>query len=538
MEQPKLCYQDGFRWFTQGNVTFKGYLFDEKAIFRGAQDALSLFGEVEDADGLSRLLKRIDGAFTVIIRQENALLIGTDPMGLFPLLYASIDGEWVVSDSADQVLASKNRWAFNEYALPEFHAAGFVLGEETLVKDVFRTRAGEVLLLTPGDKKQHCYHYFLPELFLDDPKEELKSRLQEVLNNVSGHLLASLDGKTAVVPLSGGYDSRLIACMLKKAGYDKVICLTYGRPNTESRLSQKVAKALGYEWIFVDYRDININDFHKERNFRAYAGFTGMLGSMPYLQEYFAVMHLKHKGLIPDDSIFVPGHTGDYIAGSYTEKTIRASLSRKENPKELVKKYFLFLILNKKEKKQIEKRLKQWFAGYSPPKAVTSSEYDIYTEDWDLKEKFSKFIFNSAKVFPFFGYQFRLPLWDAEFRSFFRELPFKHRSSKVLYDDVITEGYFKPLGVHFMNEEITSSADHIAIQRVKNVLRFFMPAKVRNQRLSKRDYIFYEKFTRELISSMKDDGASINMNVNSYNAFICQWYANEVKKLTISSKNH
>lgn len=537
MNHPKLCHQDGFPWVTQGNVTFKGYLYDENGKFRAAQDAPSLFGEVEDTQGLSRLLMRIDGAFTVMIRLQKGLLIGTDPIGVFPLLYTTIDGDWVISDSADQALSAKTGCEFNEHALPEFQAAGFVLGEETLLKEVFRTRAGEVLLLAPGDKKQLCYHYYLPKLFLDNPKEELKRRLQEVLTNVSGRLLASLDGKTAVVPLSGGYDSRLIACMLKKAGYDKVICLTYGRPNIESMLSEKVAKALGYKWIFVDYRDINVNDFHKDDTFRAYADFTGMLGSMPYLQEYFAVRHLKHKKLIPNDSIFLPGHTGDYIAGSYTEKTIRAGVSRTENPKELVDKYFYFQVLNKSGKNHIEKRLKQWFSEYQPPGAVTSSKYDIYTEDWDLKEKFSKFIFNSAKVFPFFGYQFRLPLWDAEFRTFFREVPFELRSNKTLYDELIAENYFKPMGVHFPGEEIPASAAPAGVKRLKSIFRVLVPAKIRNQRLSKRDYVCYEKFTREMISSMNDESASINMNVNSYNAFICQWYANEVRKLTISSKN-
>ncbi len=536
MNQPALCYQDGFRWFTQGNVTFKGYLHDENGRFRGGQEAVSLFGEVDDEESLTNVLKRIDVAYTVIIRLKQALLIGTDPMGLFPLLYANIDGEWVVSDSSEQVLSKKKNWEFNEGSLPEFHAAGFVLGRETLIRDVFRTQAGEVLLLKGSEAKNFCYHYYLPERFVDDPREGLKSRLQKVLANVSGRLLASLGGKTAIVPLSGGYDSRLIACMLKNAGYAKVICLTYGRPNTESELSQKVANILGYKWIFVNYRDIYIKDFHKESTFRAYADFAGMLGSMPYLQEYFAVMHLKKHGLIPDDSVFLPGHTGDYIAGSYTEKTIRTKTSRKENPKELVNKYFLFLQLEKEQKKQIEKRLKQWFAGYDPPRAVTSSKYDIYTEDWDLKEKFSKFIFNSAKVFPFFGYQYRLPLWDAEFRAFFRELPFQYKSNKTLYDQVIAETYFKPMGVHFSREEISASVDSSPIQKIKDVLRVFVPSKLRMQRLSKRDYICYEKFTNELISSMKGDHTSINMKVNSYNAFICQWYANEVCKMAINSQ--
>jgi len=530
MKQPTLCHQDGFPWFTQGNITLKGYLFDDKGFFLCAKDALTLFSKVVDEEDLTRLLKRIDGAFTVIIRLEKTLLIGTDPMGMFPLLYTSIDGDWVVSDSSDQVLSPKNGWEFNEYSLPEFLAAGFVLGKETLVKDVFRTRAGEVLRLTPGDKKQFCYHYYLPKRFVDDPKEELKSRLQAVLNNVSNRLLASLDGKTAVVPLSGGYDSRLIACMLKMSGYNNVVCMTYGRPGAESELSRKVAEALGYRWLFVDYRDIDPAGFYEDDLFRSYCDYTGMLSSMPYLQEFFAVKHLKERSLIPDDSIFLPGHTGDYIAGSYTEKTIRSGISRREKPKELISKYFHFLRLHRQQKEQIMIRLKQWFADYNPPGASISLQYDIYSEDWDLKEKFSKFIFNSTKVFTFFGYQYRLPLWDAEFRGFFRELPFKHRSHKNLYDEVISEVYFKPLRVFFPGKEIIVSPEPFFLKKIKDAVKPFIPAKTRLKRMSKRDYICYKKFTGELVKCMKSKQLEVDENINSYNAYICQWYSYEVRK--------
>jgi asparagine synthase (glutamine-hydrolysing) len=535
MEQPQLCYQDGFRWFTQGNVTFKGYLYDEKGSFLCAQDAHTLFSKVVDEKDLTRLLKRIDGAFTVIIRLEQALLIGTDPMGMFPLLYASINGQWALSDHPNQILSKKNRWAFNEHALPEFHAAGFVLGEETLVKDVFRTRAGEILLLkNNGELKQLCYHYFLPKNYIDAPREELKKHLQRVLTNVCGRLLTSLGGKTAVVPLSGGYDSRLIACMLKMSGYNNVVCITYGRPGAESELSQKVAETLGYRWLFVDYRDIDPAGFYEDDLFRSYCDYTGMLSSMPYLQEFFAVKHLKERSLIPDDSIFLPGHTGDYIAGSYTEKTIRSGISRREKPKELVSKYFHFLRLHRQQKKQIEIRLKQWFADYNPPGASISLQYDIYSEDWDLKEKFSKFIFNSAKVFPFFGYQYRLPLWDAEFRGFFRELPFKYRSHKNLYDEVISEVYFKPLRVFFPGKEIIVAPETLFIKKIKDAVRPFMPAATRMHRMNERDYICYKKFTGELVKSMKSKQLDVEENINSYNAYICQWYCYEVRKQSVT----
>ena len=57
-----------------------------------------------------------------------------------------------------------------------------------------------------------------------------------------------------LIRLSGGNDSRLIACLCKKFGLDNVTCFTYGREDSfEVAISKKVASALGYMWYFVEY---------------------------------------------------------------------------------------------------------------------------------------------------------------------------------------------------------------------------------------------------------------------------------------------
>src|SRR5690606_7417167 len=105
--------------------------------------------------------------------------------------------------------------------------------------------------------------------------------------------------------------------LLKNAGYEKVICFTYGRPNRESELSQMVAEKLGYQWIFVDYRKIDIKGYLHDPVFQDYYRYAGNNYTMPYLQEYFAVKYLKDNKLVPDDSVFIPGHGGDFLAGGH-----------------------------------------------------------------------------------------------------------------------------------------------------------------------------------------------------------------------------
>ncbi|MDR4988376.1 MAG: asparagine synthase C-terminal domain-containing protein [Bacteroidales bacterium] len=533
MEHIRLTHNRGFHWVTEGHTSFTGYVYDQNGRYLDAANAVSLFREVTDLPRLKRMLQHIDGAFSLIIRLPEGCLIATDTMGMFPLLYAISGKTWNISDDASYLSGLVNSSTFNENALPEFLSAGFVLGAETLVEGIYRTRPAEILFLRKDGTKEHeSYYWFLPEAFTAAQLPQLKTTLRNTLQAVSDRLINSLNGRTAIVPLSGGYDSRLIACMLKAAGYSNTVCFTYGRPNPESVLSERVARALGFPWIFADYRNISTKEFLDTSNFNAYCNYAGSLASMPYLQEYFAVMHLKNDHNIPDDSIFLPGHTGDYLAGSYLEKTIRIRSDKRKDHRALANNYFTFVSLSQKNKRQIASRIKQWFEQYDHPEIASDPNYDAFTEDWDLKEKISKFIFNSSRVFPFFGYEYRFPLWDAELRAFFRNLPYTFRVFKQLYNEVIEEEYFKPLGVHFPAEELRETPKQLRWQAIKKRFRDFRPSFLRDRCLSKNDYLCYRRFTTEMTARLRKEGVPVNRNINSYNAFICQWYSNEVRKMT------
>ncbi len=532
----QTAFHDGFKWATYANVSFKGYLFDQNKQFLQAEEAVHLFERIKDAGSLKNIIKDVDGIFSVIIKNTNSILAASDSINAFPLYYSWINDGWVISDNAYNVLQA-SPGAINASALPEFLSAGFVLGRETLINGIHRIQAGEIMTFgAHGDIARECYHWFLGGSFRSEPEEALKNELQQLLADTAQRLVQSLGGRTAIVPLSGGYDSRLIACMLKKAAYANTICLTYGRPNPESEISRDVARKLGFKWIFVDYREIEAKSFPDDATFQAYSRYAGNLSAMPYLQEYFAVKHLKEVDRIPGDSVFLPGHTGDYIAGSYVEKTIRTNRRHTKDNSRLIDSYFTFMPLNNKQKKMISDRLSQWFFEYDHPPAATAKKYDVFVEDWDLKEKISKFIFNSSRVFSFFGYQYRFPLWDAELRIFFRELPFALRSYKNLYDKVIEEAYFKPLGVFFGSREIRETALQLRMKKLRMLFRRLIPYCWRKKRMEKRDYVCYNKFTAALARELSAKEYKADERINSYNAIICRWYAQEASRATKDRK--
>ncbi len=524
-------FQDAFPWQEQDKVRFKGYLWDKNGRHLTAKEAVSLFRRVDGPERLTHLLGELDGAFAVSVQTGQGQLLAVDPMGMFSFYFCRHKDQWHISDSATLLAERSGNKVQNRSALPEFRSAGFVLGRECLWNNVFRIQAGEVLLLAnDGSLQGRWSQHFLPREFSTQGRKELYRTLCELLDGLSRRLTASLQGRTAVVPLSGGYDSRLIAAMLKRAGHQKVICFTYGRPNAESRLSEKVAKKLGYPWIFVDYQVINPDKYLQERRFLQYIDYAGNATSMPFLQEYFACRHLRDNKLVPDDSIFLPGHTGDYIAGSYVEKTIKRDRNESTRYGRLVRNYFSFCRLTKAEKELITERLQNWFQGQHFPAHADDPRYDVLTEEWDLKEKFAKFVFNAARVFPFFGYEFRLPLWDKQFRSFFRSLPFTYRAYKALYDEVLEKAYFVPMEICFHKEELREGPPELRAQAIRRLLRPLIPASIRRRRMIGRDYICYHRFTAAMEKELEQEGEKVPAKIRHFNAIICQWYAMRLSK--------
>jgi asparagine synthase (glutamine-hydrolysing) len=54
-------------------------------------------------------------------------------------------------------------------------------------------------------------------------------------------------------------------------------------------------------------------------------------------------------------------------------------------------------------------------------------------EFFDFNERQTKFIVNSVRAYEFFGYEWRIPLWDAELIDFFLKASLKHRIGQDLY---------------------------------------------------------------------------------------------------------
>ena len=250
-------------------------------------------------------------------------------------------------------------------------------------------------------------------------------------------LLASVGGRPIVVPLSGGYDSRLIGVSLRDLGVRDVVCYSYGSAdNWEAKMSQELARYLGFRWEFVPYSPHRWRAWTATERFGEYFRAAGNLTSVPHIQDWPAVCELQRQRKIAPDSVFVPGHSGDFLAGSHIPPQFMAS--------PMVRRHEFFAALYRahyslwdwpegtdaKLRNAFDGRIEAVIGRIGDCSAARAA--DLF-EQWDLRERQAKFICNSVRVYEYFGYEWRLPLFDHELMDFWARIPVEQRVGRRLY---------------------------------------------------------------------------------------------------------
>jgi asparagine synthase (glutamine-hydrolysing) len=385
------------------------------------------------------LLKTLNGFYALIYYTGSSLVASVDHARTLPIFYAFYKEQFVISDDPEWVRSRVGVYHLDPIARAEFSLVGYVTGEETLYPDVKQLQAGEVLeVKIIGDrfdvKRKQYYNFTHIEPSTID-QSDLDCQLDVTVHSSIRRLIKYANGRKIVIPLSGGYDSRLIATLLKKAGYSNLIAFTYGlRNNKESTYSKYVADSLGIRWEFVEYSRIQWSENWVDEDRRIYQRNATAYNSVAHFQDWLAVKVLIKERIIDQNSILVPGHSGDFVAGSHIpkvafEKThfqiqdvINAIFERHyvEAPNQLIG------IAPQVWHRRINQRL-------SANNVQNQFDFANLVENWDWRERQSKYINNAVRVYEFFGCDWWMPLWDREFVDFWMKVPLKLREGRNWY---------------------------------------------------------------------------------------------------------
>lgn len=417
----------------------------------------------------------------------------------------------------------------DEEAIRFARSFGFTPSDHTFISGIKQLCAGEYLHYNGSYLSLRTY-YKLPSLKSNDKltRKEAEQAFFSVIEQTTSHLSALIEKDAPVaLPLSGGFDSRLIGLMLKKMGKKNVTCFTFGnRSDKEALVSEKIAKRLGYDWLFVDYRDHIGENYLQDPLFQEYVAYFCNGTSFPYLQEYFAGKYFKENNIFSANTIFLPGHSGDMAGGSHLYPNMEHFRSKEDLARNIYQRCGDSIPLSKEQKRSLLQLIK---------KTIPYEEYDKLThqshDDWNCRERQSKHIINSSRVWNFFGYDYLLPLWDDTFTSFLFSLPFPLRVYKNLYDDCLLK-LFSDNNL-LLEEETPPSIKQKQTGYLKKRLREDYPVinKIRPKNHFAHDF-FYLK---ELLQVMTDELGDYPYNNGV--GVLTEWYIRRLFKPRSSSLN-
>lgn len=506
-------------WYPLSKGWWTGHVFCQDK-WCTAEEIEQQLSTVVTAADLSHLLHSWNGSFALIWQTDERTFAAVDIARSIPLFWSASTPEISLTNYLEPSLGSPSTWQQSRTLVQ----TEFVPGHTTLLMGWQQLQAGELLEI--HEKRCYLHNYFphrRPAPF-SVPRAPLKAQFAQLLDQQLDRLIQHANGREIVIPLSGGYDSRILLAGLHQKGYSALKAFTYGQADSwEVKIASTVAETLGVEWQFVPYTPELLEEFWS-KNWRGYAAFAGNCTTIPQEQDFFALHQLKEQGWLLADSIICPGYCGDFQAGSY----LPAPSLRIPQWSGKALSNFLYHRFIRYPAPAVKQ---QWQAFLPKPKIANRDEYISELEHWVLREYVSKFIINGVRAYEWFDCSWYLPLWDLEFIRFWQRVPNQYRENMSLYREVLREHWFEPLQLTFEEDQPT--------QRLHTSLTSFLPIgwKKGLKKLLPPKTITNVNGLHQLVPPIQRSlGWPAVDRSKSLNEMIGHWYHEEIEKMSAKNK--
>ena len=369
--------------------------------------------------------------FALIIEKNKEVFAATDRIRSFPLLYYNDNQKIFVFENYQSIKKVDLDKIIDEKQLLFFSLSGYTLDEGTIYKNIYQINQGSAIHFLKGKINKIKY---------DKPKSKVikKKLLESKLNSINEKLILKLikssNNKHIIIPLSAGYDSRFVLSGLKKYGYKNIITFSYGRANNrEVNIAKTLSSRLNVPWHFIPYTNKKLKKIMYSEEHKKYEVFSDSLTSIHFPQDFFAIKYLNEKDLIPKDSIIVNGQSGDFISGNHLPITdYKKSTTKKKLIMHYIFKHYKlwghYYIKN-------EKKLYNLILTYVQLKmnAVNKQNLHKLYEELEFSNRQCKYVINGQRLYEFFNYQWRLPLWDSLYIDFWESAPLEEKLNQKLY---------------------------------------------------------------------------------------------------------
>lgn len=408
-----------YKWTIGENGCVRGYAYVGEEYLEGS----TLLAYLQAAGTQEEMLKKIvqlNGLYSFILNAPFGVLACADQARSMPLFYQMGNDVMIYDNLDEEAIAGAS---VDEDMLKIYKICLYTPTSKTLFRDFFQVQTGYYLLINEAGIHQHPhFKYIYADQQITDMDEAIQL-LDKSMTETIQRTISVLNGRTAVIPLSGGHDSRLLIFYLKKLGYQKIIAYSYGLPgNGESTRSQKIAEVLDIPWYFVDYDPEGMREFY-QKEFRSYAMLAANGTSLPHLQDWYAVYKMKQQGVLPEDSVFIPGHAGDAAAGLFLWRDIaQAEPITSEKLIDFILRHGLDsgylmgheIMCSEEDKSAFRRELLEQYPKLSEKDHIfTAKEANqVIDQKNGFSDRTSKFIGNSVRVYDFFGYSWLMPFFE------------------------------------------------------------------------------------------------------------------------------
>lgn len=420
-----------------------------KGHLHGEGEARLVAALAQGVAAVQRMLPQLDGCFGLIVADAATVLAAADPIGSIPVHLARLDddsGRWLVGGRADMLVRQANLSQPDVDAALSIGMAGYALGARTLVQGLRHLHAGEMVMLRTGAAPEFgFYSSYRPWRSVDRPMSALADELADLLRMVFDKMIGGLSGRPIMVPLSAGYDSRLVAAALKELRYPEVRCYAYGIPgNHEAATSRVIAERLGLPWTFIPVTPRMQSAHFASADHADFVAYADTYTSVPFNQDYVATRAAIASGYAPVDAVFVNGQSGDFITGNHIPRELwsGAPVDTEARWARLwaatrAKHFDLWAFLETPDHlARVAGDFRDDLERQGGLPADPALDWSLY-EASEFIHRQSRYVVSGQRTYEHLGADWRLPLWDRDLVKFFELAPLAAKQAQRLYRDTL-----------------------------------------------------------------------------------------------------
>lgn len=435
-------------WCSVGTTHVRGYAFLNEKLFQGTELASLLSSNPEN------LIPFLNGCFAVIHIDTIQSIIAVDKARSIPLFYSLQQKELLIYDASTAPTLDFNNENIREEALLELSHLNIVTGNKTIYSNIHQLQAAEMLIIKDTIYNSRYYQYICDEKNqYTGTTASLMESWDNTLVKVFERQLKLIGNKPIILSLSGGVNSKLIAFMCKRLGYNNVFCFCYGFHGITDfyiKYSKRIAQDLGYPWQFIQCTPERWQQWYHSDDWQQFLSTTSSIGNIINAKDWPGLFHLHINQYIPNDGIIFPGWGMGNLAGkmlplqyieddTWTKKDIVAHIWQEHDYSNIPNQKQQQIYPWKQPLDSLyQQALYNIYNNILPEDSYSQDTATKAFEHWTWQEMTTKHLLSATQLYDYKKFNWALPFWDNDILSFWQKVPLKYRIESYMHRYHIT----------------------------------------------------------------------------------------------------